>query len=160
MGPAKKAVFLKILLATIVAGISQASIQFSNEVRINKFILISEQGLNNLGQNALNSIENAIYKGIKLEQTSTDPACQATYTPSETSYKFWDFYAGAPFNKSVYTPFSTNIRTGLKLTSFFEYSDQCITNVQNALSQIWFIYKNGSCNVPEYDIRKMIYYTS
>lgn len=60
----------------------------------------------------------------------------------------------------MYTPFSTNIRTGLKLPSFFEYSDECITNVQNALSQVWYVYKNGSCNVPEYDIRKMIYYTS
>jgi hypothetical protein len=60
----------------------------------------------------------------------------------------------------VYTPFSTNIRAGLKLSSFFEYSDQCVTNIQNALSQVWFVYKNGSCNVPEYDERKMIYYTS
>ena len=28
------------------------------------------------------------------------------------------------------------------------------------MSQIWYTYKNGSCNVPDYDIRKMIYYTS
>jgi hypothetical protein len=28
------------------------------------------------------------------------------------------------------------------------------------LSQVWYTYKNGSCNVPDYDIRKMIYYTS
>lgn len=60
----------------------------------------------------------------------------------------------------MYTPFSTNIRTGLKLPSFFAYSDECITNVQNALSQVWYVYNNGSCNVPEYDIRNMIYYTS
>lgn len=48
----------------------------------------------------------------------------------------------------------------MKLSSFFEYSDQCITNIQNSLSQIWYVYKNGSCNVPEYDTRKMIYYSS
>jgi hypothetical protein len=36
MASAKKAVALKILLATIIAGISQASIQFSHEVITDK----------------------------------------------------------------------------------------------------------------------------
>ena len=54
----------------------------------------------------------------------TDPECiTATYVPSKDSYAFWDFYHGAPFNNSVYTPYVTNIKAGLKLPSFFEYSD-------------------------------------
>jgi hypothetical protein len=36
MASAKKSVVLKILLATIIAGITQASIQFSHEVRTDK----------------------------------------------------------------------------------------------------------------------------
>ncbi len=42
MAPAKKALVLKILLASIIAGVSQASIQFSNEVRMIKLTIISE----------------------------------------------------------------------------------------------------------------------
>lgn len=69
-------------------------------------------------------------------------------------------WTGAPFNASVYTPFTTKVLQGLKLTSFFEYSTECTSQVFNLISQVYYVYKNGTCNVPQYDIRKMIYYTS
>jgi hypothetical protein len=33
-------------------------------------------------------------------------------------------------------------------------------NAQNAVSQVWHVFKSGSCNVPDYDIRNMLYYKS
>lgn len=90
--------------------------------------------------------------------------CDSTYTPSTdatiaTNYYFWSI-EGAPFNKSVYTPYVTNVLTGLRLTYYFEYSTECTQQVQNLLSQIYFTVKNGTCNDPQWDIQLMVYYAS
>ena len=61
--------------------------------------------------------------------TATPAQCVAGYAPPTTSsnylsYFFWDIN-GAPFNASVYTPYVTQILTGLKLTYYFDYSTEC-----------------------------------
>ncbi len=108
--------------------------------------------------------ETAVRDIMRLEQAVTIPQCQPTYTYPLTNfpnnYYFWDVWTGAPFNQSVYQPFYTKILQGLKLTSFFEYSNECSSQIFNALSQVYFVYKNGTCNTPQYDVRNMIYYTS
>lgn len=107
--------------------------------------------------------ETVVYEHAKL-QVTTIPQCLPTYTyPTNNypyNYYFWDVNQGAPFNQSSYKLFYTKILQGLKLTSFFEYSNECTTQVFNSLSQIYFIKKNGTCNVPQFDQRKQIYYTS
>ena len=94
----------------------------------------------------------------------TPSQCVSNYEPPvdptvSNSYYFWSI-EGAPFNKSVYTPYVKQILTGLRLTYYFEYSTECTTQVQNMISQIYFTYKNGTCNDPQYDIKSMIYYAS
>lgn len=69
----------------------------------------------------------------KVGAASTLAQCQPGYVPSTdatvaNNYKFWSI-DGAPFNKSVYTPYMTNILTGLKLTYYFEYSTECTQQV-------------------------------
>ena len=81
--------------------------------------------------------ENIVLEQAKLQAT-TIPQCQAAYTYPLTNYPynyyFWDVWNGAPFNQSAYKPFYTKILQGLKLTSFFEYSNECTTQVFNTLS--------------------------
>lgn len=110
------------------------------------------------------AFETAVQEKIRLEQVITIPQCQPTYTYPLTNfpnnYYFWDVWSGAPFNQSVYQPFYTKILQGLKLTSFFEYSNECSSWIFRSMSQIYFVYKNGTCNTPQYDVRSMVYYSS
>lgn len=101
------------------------------------------------------------HDGIKLRavpaQCTAVPSTDATVA---ANYYFWSI-DGAPFNNSVYTPYMTNILTGLRLTYYFQYSTECTQQVQNLLSQVFYTVKNGTCSA-EADAfviyKQMVYY--
>ena len=76
-----------------------------------------------------------------------------------SSFYFWDI-SGAPFNKSIYAPYIKNITSGARLSSFYDYPNECVMYTMNFLSQIYYTYKNGSCNLPRYEIKYMVYYAA
>lgn len=104
---------------------------------------------------------------MNLKATLPAVCTDATYTPpvdttKAESYYFWDI-DGAPFNKSVYTPYVTNVLAGLRLTYYFEYSTECTQQLQNFMSQIYYSNKNLTCEpvdgtVTDFDKYKLLVY--
>ena len=109
--------------------------------------------------------------GLQMKRLGATPSnqqnfnvCWDNYTlptseKNMSSFYFWDI-SGAPFNKSIYAPYIKNITSGARLSSFYDYPNECVMYTMNFLSQIYYTYKNGSCNLPRYEIKYMVYYAA
>lgn len=59
----------------------------------------------------------------------------------DTSYNIWSVN---PLSSSSIYPYITGVQSGLKLTFYFDYSTECISNTVDTVDDVYYLHENAT----------------